>query len=187
MRNRLMGVAWGLIATSLVATGAAFTAAADETMRPAQSDPARHGMMDRGMMGQGMMGQGMLQMPAVDPARGRKLFASKGCVVCHSVNGIGGPATPFDASTMKPMMNPFEFTARMWRGAEAMIDLQRDELGGQIELTGQELADIIGFVHHHEEQKKFSEKDIPHKIKDIMSGAHGSGAGHGHGKEEKKH
>lgn len=181
MRNRLMGVVWGLIAASFVAAGTVF-AAADEIAQLAQSDPPRHGMM-----GQGMMGQGMLQMPAMDPARGRKLFASKGCVVCHSVNGIGGPATPFDASTMNPMMNPFEFTARMWRGAEAMIDLQRDELGEQIDLTGQELADIIGFVHHPEEQKKFSEKDVPHKIKDIMSGAHGSGAGHGHGKEEKKH
>lgn len=127
------------------------------------------GMMDQGMMGQGMMGQGMLQMPQMNPARGRELFASKGCVVCHSINGVGGTdATALDATTMPRLMNPFEFTAKMWRGAEAMIYLQRDELGEQIEFSGDELADIIAFVHHHEEQAKFSEADIPPRIKGLM-------------------
>ncbi len=126
-------------------------------------------MMDPGMMEPGMMGRGMLRMPQMDPARGRKLFASKGCVVCHSVNGIGGTdATALDAATMPRPMNPFEFTAKMWRGAEAMLYLQREELGEQIEFTGDELADIIAFVHHPEEQKKFSEADIPPRIKDLI-------------------
>jgi hypothetical protein len=31
-----------------------------------------------------------------------------------------------------------------------MIDMQRKELGGQIEFTGQELADIIAFLHHEQ-------------------------------------
>ena len=90
--------------------------------------PGQRGMMmGPGMVGRGMMGQGMLRMPQMDPARGRKLFASKGCVACHSVNGIGGEhAPPLDATTMEPLMNPFEFAAKMWRGAEAMIYLQRD-------------------------------------------------------------
>lgn len=136
------------------------------------------GMMGQGMMGQGMMGQGMLQMPQMDPARGRTLFASKGCVVCHSINGIGGAdATPLDAATMPRLMNPFEFTAKMWRGAEAMIYLQREELGEQIEFTGDELADIIAFVHHHDEQKKFSEADVPPRMRDLMK----------HMEEEKPH
>ncbi len=129
------------------------------------------GMSGRGgtMMGQGMMGGGMLRMPQMDPARGRKLFASKGCVTCHSVNGVGGEdAPPLDAATMPRLMNPFEFSARMWRGAEAMIVLQREELGEQIEFTGDEFADIIAFVHHLEEQKKFSEADIPPRIRRSM-------------------
>src|SRR3546814_3672335 len=75
-----------------------------------------------------MMGPGLM-MPSMDAARGRQLFASKGCVVCHSVNGVGGEnAPPLDASTMSMPMNPFEFAARMWRGAEAMVALQREEL-----------------------------------------------------------
>ncbi len=83
-------------------------------------------------------------MESMDSARGRKLFASKGCAICHSVNGIGGErAPPLDAENMPNPINPFDFAASMWRGAEAMIAVQQEELGEQIEFTGQELADII--------------------------------------------
>ena len=116
-----------------------------------------------------MMGTGML-MPRMDPGRGRKLFASKGCVVCHSVNGVGGEdAPPLDAANMKLPMNPFEFAARMWRGASAMVMMQEEELGAQIELDGQDLADIIAFIHNEDEQKHFSEADIPDNITKLMA------------------
>ncbi|MFQ5958245.1 MAG: c-type cytochrome, partial [Alphaproteobacteria bacterium] len=89
-----------------------------------------------------------LLMPIMNPARGRKLFAAKGCVTCHSINGVGGEdATNLDAHSMQPYMNPFDFAARMWRGAAAMIALQEEAMGAQIEFTGDELADIIAFVH----------------------------------------
>ncbi len=122
------------------------------------------------MMGAEMMGnQPSLLMPMMNPARGRELFASKGCVVCHSINGVGGEdAPPLDAATMPGPMNPFEFTAKMWRGAQAMIYMQQEELGQQIEFNGQELADIIAFAHSPQEQQKFSENDIPPRIKDLM-------------------
>lgn len=120
------------------------------------------------MMGQNMISPGLM-MPSMDAARGRALFASKGCVVCHSINGVGGEdAPPLDASTMPMPMNPFEFAAKMWRGAEAMIALQRAELGSPIEFNGQELADIIAFVHDAGEQQKFSEADIPPRIRDLL-------------------
>jgi cytochrome c len=136
----------------------------------------RSGMMSGEMMGN-QPSAGLL-MPMMNPARGRELFASKGCVVCHSVNGVGGEdAAPLDASTMDMPMNPFEFAARMWRGAEAMIYLQQEELGEQIEFTGAELADMIAFVHSPQEQLKFSEADIPPRIKDLMR----------HMKEEEPH
>lgn len=105
----------------------------------------------------------------MDATHGRRLFAEKGCVVCHSINGVGGEdAQTLDAETMELPMNPFDFAARMWRGAGAMVALQEEELGGQIELTGDELAHIIAFVHNEDEQAKFSEADIPEKIKDMM-------------------
>ena len=122
----------------------------------------------------------MLLMPVMNPARGRKLYASKGCVVCHAVNGVGGEdAPPLDAATMPKVMNPFDFAAKMWRGAGVMIALQEDELGGQIEFTGNELADIIAFVHSVEEQKKFTAADIPARVRRLMKRADEEGEGHG--------
>ncbi len=63
-----------------------------------------------------------LAMPMMNAERGMYLFASKGCVACHSVNGIGGhDAKNLDAHTMEKVMNPFDFVAKMWRMAPAMI------------------------------------------------------------------
>ena len=134
------------------------------------------GMMQGGtqnMMMQGgtqnmMMGPGIF-MPSMNPANGRKLFASKGCVVCHAVNGVGGKdAAPLDASTMPAVMNPFDFVAKMWQGAQMMITMQQQELKQQTNFTGQELADIIAFLHDPDEEKKFSAADIPPEIKSHM-------------------
>lgn len=75
-------------ATALALAALAGTAWADAG-HPAKPD--RHMSQMREHMGSmgGMMGEGMLAMPEMDPARGRKVSAEKGCVVCHSVNGIG--------------------------------------------------------------------------------------------------
>lgn len=110
--------------------------------------------------------------PAMDAANGRLLFVSKACVVCHSVNGVGGRnAQPLDARFMDQPMNPFDFVARMWRGAESMVMMQRYELGDVIYLSGQELADIIAFVHDPEEQAKLSNTDIPELTQLMMEHA----------------
>jgi cytochrome c len=146
--------------------------------------PSPGSMMMGGDQGMHQMMSPGLVMPKMDPANGRNLFAAKGCVVCHSVNGVGGTdAAALDASTMTPMMNPFDFTAQMWRGAAAMIEMQREELGEQIEFTGQELADIIAFVHDADEQKNFSEDDIPANIKKLMQSGEDSAHGDGEMKE----
>ncbi len=165
---------------TVVMTGLALMLGAGAAQADAghSANPNEHMSQMRGNQAQGAMGEGMLAIPRMNAARGRKVFAEKGCVACHAVNGIGGEdAPPLDATEMDPMMNPFEFAAKMWRGAEAMVILQRDELGEQIELTGQDLADIIAFVHSHEEQAKFTEADVPEKIKELIE--------HGHGEEEK--
>ena len=49
-----------------------------------------------------------------------------------------------------------------------MVALQRDELGAPIDLTGQELADIIAFVHDPAEQARFSMADSPAPIAALM-------------------
>ena len=110
-----------------------------------------------------------LVLAPMDAANGRFLFASKGCVVCHSVNGVGGRDAPrLDADLMSQPMNPFEFAANMWRGAETMVMMQREELGYAIPMSGSELADIIAFVHDPREQAEFTRADIPDDIQDVM-------------------
>lgn len=104
-------------------------------------------------------------IPAYDPVRGRELFVSKGCVVCHAINDVGGDAIrdlggetapPLDAWRMPVRMDPFEFFARMWRGSRTMIALQEQRLGYQIALDGDEIADIMAFVYSEEEQASFT-------------------------------
>jgi mono/diheme cytochrome c family protein len=96
-----------------------------------------------------------------DAARGRTLFVSTGCVVCHAINEVGGTsAPPLDPEAASGDVDALDFVARMWRGAEAMLFMQQQELGVQIDFTGQELADIIAFVHDPKERRKFSEQAL---------------------------
>ena len=96
-----------------------------------------------------------------DAARGRTLFVSKGCVVCHAINEVGGTsAPPLDPEFAPGEVDPLDFVARMWRGAEPMIFMQQQDLGVQIDFTGQELADIIAFVRDPRERRKFSEQTL---------------------------
>ena len=110
-----------------------------------------------------------LVVPLADPARGRQLFVGKGCVVCHSVNDVGGHAgPPLDADPEETSIDVFDFVARMWRGASLMIVLQEMELGYQIELTGEELAHLASFAADADEQQDFSAEDIPELVRDWM-------------------
>ncbi len=144
-----------------------------------------------------------MRMPSMNPLRGRRLFVAKGCVACHAINGVGGhDATNLDAHTMRPMMNPFDFSAKMWAMAPAMIYAQEEALGEQILFTGDELADIVAFVHNDEAQHDFGDIDLTPEARKMMHHEHGApgggpeahaeelGHGHmegqGHG-EEKKH
>jgi len=110
-----------------------------------------------------------LVLPKMNPQRGRELFVGKACVVCHAINGVGGQdAAPLDASTMDPSGNPFEFFARMWLGTKPMIAIQEERIGHQVELTADELADIVAFIHDEATQKSFSEQEIPESIEHLM-------------------
>lgn len=105
-----------------------------------------------------------LALPPMDSHKGHQLFMNKGCVACHSVNGVGGDTGPsLDAGDMPAPMNAFEFAARMWKGAPAMVQMQQEELGDVIKLTGQELADLIAFVHDDKMQRTVKLSDVPKK------------------------
>ena len=107
-----------------------------------------------------------LVMPVPDAEKGRSLFGSKGCVVCHSVNGIGGEAGPaLDTMRYDGEVDPLDFAARMWGGASAMAVLQEMEFGYQIDLTGKEIADLAAFVSSDDQRSAFSESDIPEEYR----------------------
>ncbi len=110
-----------------------------------------------------------LALPPMDSHRGRKLFLDKGCVVCHSVNGVGGVVGPsLNAADMPHPMNAFEFAARMWRGAPAMIQMQQDLLGEVISLSGQDLADLVAFAHDEAEQSELETEQIPMRYRALI-------------------
>ena len=118
---------------------------------------------------QGSANANRIIVPLMDAQRGRQLFVNKGCVVCHQVNGVGGKAAPaLDADPAATDIDLADFIARMWRGAPTMIVLQEMELGYQIELTGQELADLAAFSADAQAQAGFSEADIPEVVRGWM-------------------
>ena len=110
-----------------------------------------------------------LMMAGADAARGRALFVSKGCVACHAINEIGGTTgPPLDVEFAPGEVDPLDFVARMWRGAEALVFMQQSLFGAQLDFTGEELADIIAFAHNPKEQRKFSEADVPPALRRLI-------------------
>ncbi len=109
-----------------------------------------------------------LVFPLVDAQRGRTLFVTKGCVICHAVNGIGGQAAPPLDAGDDATVEPLAFAARMWRGAGAMIDFQATEFGYQIDLTGDEIGHIAAFAADGTEQRQFTLDEIPDLIQELM-------------------
>lgn len=105
---------------------------------------------------------GAMSLPIPSAERGRAAFVAKGCVICHSVNGVGGRvAPPLDASEPAGVFDPLDFAARMWRGALAMGELQAMEFGYVIDLDGQDIADLAAFAEDHALQAQFSRDEIP--------------------------
>ena len=93
----------------------------------------------------------------------------KGCIACHAVNEIGGTTgPPLDIAFAPDEIDPLDFVARMWRGAEPMVMMQQSLFGEQLDFTGDELADIIAFAHDPEEQRRFSEADVPPAMRRLI-------------------
>jgi len=106
---------------------------------------------------------------AGDATAGRRLFVEKGCVLCHSINGVGGKAAPaLDAADPYVKPDPLDFAARMWRGAPAMVEFQSVELGYVIDLSADEIAHLATFAASREEQKLLLDSAIPGPMRDSL-------------------
>ncbi len=106
-------------------------------------------------------------IPQTNPRRGRILFITNGCVICHQVNGVGGTAAPpLDRPASQAKVDPLAFSARMWRGAAAMTALQSIELGYVIALEGQDIADIAAFAASSEERTLLTLQSVPSAMQD---------------------
>jgi mono/diheme cytochrome c family protein len=106
---------------------------------------------------------------AGDATVGRALFVEKGCVLCHSINGVGGKAAPaLDAADPYVKPDPLEFAARMWRGAPAMVEFQSVELGYVIDLSADDIAHLATFAASREEQKLLLDSAIPGPMRDSL-------------------
>lgn len=138
-----------------------------------------------------------LVIPIMNVERGKTLFVSKGCVACHAVNGVGGHDAPaMDDHTRLGLISPFDFVAKMWNHAPGMLAAQEQAFGGHITFVGEEISDIIAFVHDDDAQHSFTESDLTAKAKKMMHHEHGGKKapdahageiGHGHAPGTKPH
>jgi mono/diheme cytochrome c family protein len=84
--------------------------------------------------------------PSQDPLAGSRVFGSKGCVKCHSVNGVGGKVAPDLARTMRPR-SFVDLTAAMWNHLPNMTD-RMSQLGiARPQLDSKEAGDLVGFLY----------------------------------------
>lgn len=162
---------WSPVLAALLVTSVSSTGALGQELSP--STPALYG---GGKVGYRFPLKGLpdLVLPSMDPAKGRKYFGSRACVVCHMVNGIGGTrGAALNLESPPPALDLIGFFARMLRHGAPMLALQRRLFGEQIQLTAEELGAIIAFLHSPSEQDRFSMDDIPEPVRIFMESGSG--------------
>ena len=79
-------------------------------------------------------------------AEGERLFASRGCVDCHGIKGMGGPVGPKLAGR-KLYPSLFEFAAAMWNKGPVMAREMKRRVVQVPPLGANELAAIVGYLY----------------------------------------
>lgn len=83
--------------------------------------------------------------PSQDPLAGARVFGTKGCSKCHSVNGVGGKIGPDLARIARPRTF-YDLAADMWNHLQRMT-ARMQELGiARPRLDARETADLVGFL-----------------------------------------
>lgn len=84
--------------------------------------------------------------PSQDPLAGSRVFGVKGCVKCHSINGVGGKVGPDLARSLKPR-SFYDVATAMWNHLPRMADRMRQLGITRPQLTAQEAGDLVGFLY----------------------------------------
>ncbi len=83
--------------------------------------------------------------PTQDPVAGSRVFGAKGCVKCHSVNGMGGKVGP-DLGRIPRPRSFYDLATAMWNHLPRMAERMR-ELGiPRPQLDARETGDLIAFL-----------------------------------------
>jgi mono/diheme cytochrome c family protein len=83
---------------------------------------------------------------SADPLAGSRVFGSKGCVKCHSVNGVGAKVAPDLARTMKPR-SFVDLATAMWNHLPHMTDRMKQLGIPRPQLDSKETGDLVGFLY----------------------------------------
>lgn len=84
--------------------------------------------------------------PAQDPLAGSQVFGTKGCVKCHSVNGIGGKVGP-DLGRIARPRSFFDLATDMWNHLAHMTEKMKQLGITRPTLNAREAQDLIGFLY----------------------------------------
>jgi mono/diheme cytochrome c family protein len=84
--------------------------------------------------------------PSQDPLAGARVFGAKGCVKCHSINGVGGKVGPDLARSLRPR-SFYDVATAMWNHLPRMADRMKQLGIARPQLTAQEAGDVVGFLY----------------------------------------
>lgn len=81
-----------------------------------------------------------------DPVAGARLFRTKGCALCHAIDGVGGTVGPDLGRVARPR-SVYEQAAAMWNHLPSMARGMREPFAERPYLTPNEMSDLTAFLH----------------------------------------